>query len=321
MLRRDFISCAGLLLTSSVASAQSDYPNRPVRILNPFAPGGSGDIVVRTVIQKISQNTGKSFAIEVRSGAAGKIGYEAGTRSAPDGHTLVITDTTFTMLPALQSQLHWQSTDALSPVAVLVSSPFLILVRPELKVGSLKDFIEMARANPGKFNYGSAGIGSINHIATELFKQEARLHLTHVPFKGMTEAVAAILGDQLDVILIGILPVSAHIKAGKLVPLAVASPQRLSSLPTIPTADEAGVPGYRAGNWFGLTAPKGTPTEYLDWLHRQCEQALSSPEVRERLLAAGLVPATSTREQFGKTMEDDAKRWANVIRTAGIRAE
>lgn len=182
-------------------------------------------------------------------------------------------------------------------------------------------FLALAKASPGKFNYGSAGTGSINHVATELFKQEARIDLVHVPYKGMTDAVAAILGGSLDFIMIGILPISAHITSGKVVPIAIAAPQRLANLPNVPSVDEAGLPGYRAGNWFGLTAPKGTPPEILDWLQREIAKALASPDVRDRLVAQGVVPSGMPREQFGKVIEDDARRWAAAIRNAGIKAE
>ena len=254
-------------------------------------------------------------------GAAGRIGYEAGVRAAPDGYTLALTDTTFTMMPALHGNIPWHTPEALQPVTIIAQSPFLILVRPDLKITTLKDFIARAKANPGKMNYGSAGMGSINHITSELFKRDAGVDLVHVPYKGMTDAITGLLGGSLDMIMIGILPIAAHIARGKAVPIAIAAPQRSQGLPNLPTVDEAGLPGYRAGNWFGWTAPNGTPAENMDWLQREIARALTAPDVRDRLVAQGVVPSGMPREEFRKIMRDDAQRWATIISAAGIKTQ
>ena len=319
MKTRPFLALPGLALLCANALAQ--YPARPVHIINPFAAGGSGDIVTRIVSQKITENTGKTFVIESKTGAAGRIGYEAAVRSAPDGYTLALTDTTFTMMPALHGNIPWHTPDALQPVTVIAQTPFLILVRPELKIATLRDFIAHAKANPGKLNYGSAGMGSINHITNELFKREAGVDLVHVPYKGMTDAITGLLGGSLDMIMIGILPIAAHIASGKVVPIAIAAPQRSQGLPNLPTVDEAGLPGYRAGNWFGWTAPNGTPAENMDWLQREIARALTAPDVRDRLVAQGVVPSGMPREEFRKIMRDDAQRWATIISAAGIKTQ
>lgn len=320
-LTKGLRSLAFGLIASIPFSAAAQFPDRPVRIINPFAAGGSGDIVTRIVTQKITETTGKTFVLEAKTGAAGRIGYEAGVRSAPDGYTLVLTDTTYTMMPALHGALPWHTPDALQPVTVIAQSPFLIIVRPDLKVANLKDLLSMAKANPGKLNYGSAGMGSINHITNELFKRDAGVDLVHVPYKGMTDAVTGLLSGSLDMIMIGILPVAAHIASGRMLPVAIAAPQRSAGLPNVPTVDEAGLPGYRAGNWFGWTAPNGTPAEALDWLQREVARALAAPEVRERLTAQGVVPSGMPREEFRKLMRDDVQRWEGIIRAAGIKAQ
>jgi tripartite-type tricarboxylate transporter receptor subunit TctC len=308
-----------LALTAQLAWAQ--YPNRPIRIINPFAAGGSGDIVTRIATQKITENTGKTFIIEAKTGAAGRIGYEAGVKAAPDGYTLALTDTTYTMMPALHGDIPWHTPEALQPVTVIAQSPFLIITRPDLKVTSLRELLALAKASPGKLNYGSAGMGSINHITSELFKRDAGVDLVHVPYKGMTDAVAGLLSGSLDLIMIGILPVAGHIASGKMLPLAIAAPQRTAGLPNLPTVDEAGLPGYRAGNWFGWTAPNGTPAEAMDWLQQEVARALAAPEVRDRLVAQGVVPSGMPREEFRKLMREDAQRWAGIIRSAGIRTQ
>jgi tripartite-type tricarboxylate transporter receptor subunit TctC len=310
-----------LALCGVSLGALAQYPNKPIHIVNPFAAGGSGDIVTRIATQKISENTGKVFVLEAKTGAAGRIGYEAGTRAAPDGYNLTLTDTTYTMMPALHGNLPWYTPDSLLPVTIVAQSPFLIVVRADLKVTTLREFLALAKANPGKLNYGSAGIGSINHVTTELFKREAGVDLVHVPYKGMSDAITGLVSGSLDMIMLGILPISPQIAAGKAIPLAIAAPQRSPGLPNVPTVDEAGLPGYRAGNWFGWTAPAGTPVEALDWLQREVARAMTAPEVRERLLAQGVVPSGMPRDEFGKIIRDDAQRWALVIRSAGIKAE
>ena len=319
MKTRTLLALPGLALLCAAAWAQ--YPARPVHIINPFAAGGSGDIVTRIVTQKITENTGKTFVVESRTGAAGRIGYEAVVRAAPDGYTLALTDTTYTMMPALHGNIPWHTPDALQPVTVIAQSPFLILVRPDLRITTLQELIARAKANPGKMNYGSAGMGSINHITNELFKREAGVDLVHVPYKGMTDAITGLLGGSLDMIMIGILPISAHINSGRALPIAIAAPQRSAGLPNLPTVDEAGLPGYRAGNWFGWTAPNGTPAENMDWLQREVARALTAPEVRDRLVAQGVVPSGMPREEFRKVMRDDAQRWAGIISAAGIKTQ
>ena len=312
---------ATVAVSGLVAAQSYPVPNRPVRIVNPFAPGGSGDVVVRAVTQKISANTNVPFVIEVKSGAGGRIGYEAAVKAPNDGYHLVITDTTYTMLPVLGPSPRWHSPEALAPVAVLAHSPFLIIARTSLGKTTLDAFLQHAKANPGKLNYGSAGNGTINHITTEIFRTASATNFQHVPYRGMTDAVTAILGDQLDLILIGPLPVAAHLASGRLTALAVAGPVRLPKLPTVPTVDEAGLPGYRAGNWFGLTAPRGTPAEALDWLHRETMKALDATDVRERFIEQGLVPGNSSRDEFAKLMLDDGARWAGVVRSGNIKVD
>jgi len=299
----------------------AQYPNQTIRIINPFAPGGSGDIVTRIITQKISENTGKAFIIEAKTGAAGRIGYEAGVKAVADGYTLVLTDTTYTMMPALHGNLPWHTPDALQPITILAQSPFLIIVRPDLKVSNLKEFIELAKLNPGKFNYGSAGLGSINHITNELFKRQAGVDIVHVPYRGMSEAIGGLLTGSLDMIMLGILPISSQIAAGKAKPLAIAGPQRSPSLPSIPSVDESDLPGYRAGNWFGWTAPKGTPIEALEWLQREVAKALLSPEVKDRLVVQGVIPSGNTRDEFKKIMDEDAVRWSSIIKLADIKVQ
>ncbi len=308
-------------LLTLVTGASAEYPARPVRIINPFAVGGGGDIATRIVAQKISENTGKPFVVENRVGAGGRVGYEAGARAPADGYTLIASDTTYTMMPGLYGGYPWGADLDLVPVTILVRTPFLIVAHPKLKVTTLKELIDLAKAQPGKLNYGSAGNGSINHVSGELLKREAGIDLTHVPYKGMGDAITGMLNGSVDVLVIGVFTASPHIASGKMVPLAIASTRRSPALPDVPSIAEAGLAGFIAGNWFAWSAPKGTPREAVDYLHREVVKALAAPDVRARLLAQGSEPSGIMPDEFDAVVRADLKRWTDVIREAGIKAE
>jgi tripartite-type tricarboxylate transporter receptor subunit TctC len=225
------------------------------------------------------------------------------------------------MLPGLYGKLNWDQANDLVPVTISAQAPFVVIVGPDTKAKTLPDLLAYAKANPGKITYGSAGIGSVNHIVTELFKREASVDITHVPYKGMGEAMTGLLSGTVDMIITALPTAIPHIKSGKAVPLAVTSAKRSSALPDVPTVAESGVPRYVAGNWFGLTAPKGTPKEAIDYIHREVVKALASPEVKERLAAQGAEPSGMSPQEMGKLLVDDTKRWTNVIQSAGIKAE
>ena len=310
-----------LLLVASTLALAAEYPSKPVKIIVPFAVGGTGDIVARIIGLTMGKNTGAAFIVENRTGAGGRIGYEAGAKSPGDGYTFVATDATYTMLPGLYGSLNWDQANDLVPVTISAQAPFVVIVGPDAKVKTLPELLAYAKANPGKITYGSAGIGSVNHIVTELFKREAGIDITHVPYKGMGEAMTGLLSGTVDLIITALPTAIPHIKSGKAVPLAVTSAKRSSALPDVPTVVESGVPRYVAGNWFGLTAPKGTPKEAIDYIHREVVKALASPEVKERLAAQGAEPSGITPQEMGKMLVEDTKRWTSVIHTAGIKAE
>jgi tripartite-type tricarboxylate transporter receptor subunit TctC len=310
-----------VLLVASLLAMAAEYPSKPVKIIVPFAVGGTGDIVARNIALAMGKDTGAAFIVENRTGAGGRIGYEAGARSAGDGYTFVATDATYTMLPGLYGKLNWDQANDLVPVTISAQAPFVVIVGPDAKAKTLPDLIAYAKANPGKITYGSAGIGSVNHIVTELFKREAGVDITHVPYKGMGEAMTGLLSGTVDLIITALPTAIPHIKSGKAVPLAVTSAKRSSALPDVPTVAESGVPRYVAGNWFGLTAPKGTPKEAIDYIHREVLKALASPEVKERLAAQGAEPSGISPQEMGKLLIEDTKRWTNVIHSAGIKAE
>jgi tripartite-type tricarboxylate transporter receptor subunit TctC len=307
----------GLLSIASPAQNAA----RPTRIIVPFAAGGASDTYSRLAAMKITEQTGKAFVIENRTGAGGRIAWEAAAKAASDGSTAVLIDATYPMLPGLFATLPWDVTGDLVPAAMIVQTPFVIIVHTASKLGSLEALIAEARANPGRLNFGSAGTGSVNHIVTELFKHDARVNLTHIPYKGMSDASAALQGGMIDLIIAASPTALGPVKGGKARPLAVTTAQRSAALPTVPTAVEAGVGNFVVTNWFGFAVPRGTPKEIINILRDDVVRALASPDVREKLAAQGAEPSNFTPEEFARFLKEDTSRWTEVIRTSGIKLE
>jgi len=240
----------GLFATAATAKC----PTKHIRIVNPFAMGGGSDSAARAVAQRISEDCGKAVIVENKTGAGGRVGYEAGAKSPADGYMLVLTDTTYAMMPALYATLPWEHAKDLIPVATLEQMAFVIVVTPNLKITSLAALIDHAKRNPGTVNYGSAGLGSVNHIVTELFMRETGVELSHVSYKGVGDAVTGMLTGSIELLIISMPGGAPYINNGKALGLAVTSGHRSPALPNVPSAVEAGVPKLIAGNWFGLTA-------------------------------------------------------------------
>lgn len=308
-------------LAAFAGGASAQYPTKPVRIINPFAEGGGGGISTRLVSQKISENTGKAFVVESRIGAGGRVGYGAAAKAPGDGYTLVASDSTYTMMPALYGGLPWGNEYDLVPVTILSQTPFVVVVSPHLKVSSLKELIAMAKAQPGKLNYGSAGTSSVTHVVTEWFKREAGIDIMHIPYKGSGDAITGMLSGSIDILIMSMISYTPHIGSGKMIPIVVASNKRSPVLPDVSGAVEAGLPKFIAGNWFGWSAPKGTPKEAVDWLQREVVKALAAPDVKERLVQQGSEPSGITPEEFATVVKNDIQRWTEIIRAAGIKAE
>ena len=307
-----------LSLLSLAASAQT--ASRPLRILVPFSAGGASDTYTRIAALKIAEQTGKSFVVENRTGAGGRIAWEAAAKSAPDGTTAALIDATYPMLPGLYEKLPWDVAGDLVPAAMIVQTPFVIIVNAGSKLESLSALIAEARARPGKLNFGSAGIGSVNHVVSELFKVNARVNLTHIPYKGMSDASVALQAGQIDLIIAASPTALGPIKGGKARGLAVSTAQRSAAFPGVPTALEQGV-DYVVTNWFGFAFPKGTPKEAIKALRDDVVRALAAPEVREKLAAQGAEPLNFTPEEFAQFLKEDTRRWTGVIRASGIRVE
>jgi len=315
---RRFLFALALGLLSFAASAQTS--SRPMRILVPFSAGGASDTYTRIAAQKITEQTGKSIVVENRTGAGGRIAWEAAAKSAPDGATAALIDATYPMLPGLFEKLPWDVASDLVPAAMIVQTPFVIVVNSGSKLESLAALIAEARARPGKLNFGSAGIGSVNHVVSELFKANARVDLTHIPYKGMSDASVALQAGQIDLIIAASPTALGPIKGGKAKGLAVSTARRSAAFPGVPTALEQGV-DYVATNWFGFAFPRGTPKEAIDALREDVVRALAAPDVREKLAAQGAESSNFTPEEFARFLKEDTRRWTELIRASGIKVE
>lgn len=301
-------------------AAFADYPARPVKIINPFSVGGSGDIMQRLFAQKIAERTGKTFIVDNKTGASGRIGFDAVAKSPGDGYTLAAADATYTVLPGLFGKLPWDPATDLIPVTMYVRTPFVLVVNPASRFANLKELLQYANANPGKVNFGSAGAGSINHLVMELVAREAGVTLTHVPYKGMGEAINGLMSNSIDVMATGVPTVVGHIQSGKVRPLAHTAEKRWPATPDVPTLTELGV-SVATYSWMGLIAPKGTPRQAVDYLYQQVVQVLKDPATQQLLDKQGVEPVGMPPAELARVLREDTKRWADVIRAAKIAVE
>jgi len=321
--RREFITLLGgaaaLPAVSHIARAQN-YPSRPVRIIVPFGPAGTTDIVARLIGQWLSEHLGQQFVVENRPGGAGNIGTEAVVRSPADGYTLLMIDVSPAINATLFEKLSFNFIRDIAPIANIVQVPNVMVVNPAFPAKTVPEFIAYARANPGKISLASAGIGTPNHMAGELFKAMGGVDMAHVPYRGGGPAIADLLGGQVDVTFAVVTTAIEYIRAGKLRALAVTSATRQEALPDIPTMADF-LPGYEASGWFGLFAPRNTPAEIIDKLNSEINAALADAKMRARLADLGGTVSPGSPADFGKRVVDDKEKWAKVIRAAGIKAE
>ena len=306
------------VLALSLVSLAAHAQQRPLRVIVPFSAGGASDTYARIAAVKINEQTGRPIVVENRTGAGGRIAWEAAAKAAPDGTTAALIDATYAMLPGLFGKLPFDGD--LVPSALVCQTPFVITVNAGSKWKTLADLIAEARAKPGKLNFGSSGIGGVNHVVSELFKVSARVDIAHIPYKGMSDASVALQAGQIDLIVTASPTALGPIRGGKARGLAVSTAQRSAALPDVPTAKEQGV-DYVATNWFGFAFPKGTPNEAVNALHDQVVRALASPDVREKLLATGAEASTFTPEEFARFVQDDTRRWTELIKASGIKVE
>lgn len=318
---KSLLLLAGALALQNIAHAQTNWPAKPVRIVVPYAAGGTTDFAARKIAQKLSEQTGKTFFVENKAGGSGTIGTQEVARSNPDGYTLLANDTTYAMLPSLFAKLPWNHQTDLVPVTTIIQTPVVLIVPGSSKFKTARELIEYARANPGKLNFGSGGQGSSTHLSAELFKDESKVDITHVPYRGAGQAMQDLMAGQIDVLITAVPTALPQIKGGKVRGLAVTGEQRVPGLADVPTFKEAGMPGYKVVNWFGLAAPKGTPNDVIAKLHTEVKKALADPAMRESLIQQGAEPGGMPPKEFAAFLRQEIQTWNAVAKQAGVKAE
>jgi len=312
----------GLALCAAFAApaAEPSYPTRPIRLIVPFPPGGSNDIVARLVGAHLTERLGKTVVVDNRAGAAGTIGTEIVVRSQPDGHTLLVISAAYAYNPMVY-KLPYDPVKAISPVTLLGTGPTSLVVFPGLPVTSVKELVALAKAKPGQMYYASAGVGSFTHLSCELFRIMAGIDVVHVPFKGGGPAMLEVMSGRTQYTMGTIVQAMPHIRSGRLKVLGIGSARRLATLPDTPTIAESGVPGYEAANWWGIIAPAGTPSAVVKRLHAETAAVLKTPEIQKWFVTEGAEPADLTTAQFAKHIASEMAKWGKVVKEAGIKPE
>jgi len=301
------------------ALAQS-YPSKPIRLILPFPPGSPSDMVGRTIGQKLASQVGQSVVVDNRPGAGGTLGLSVAAKSPADGYNILVTSPTIAISPLLYANLPFDSLRDFVPIARLATIENVMVVHPSVPVKTLKEFIALARAHPGKLNYGSGGAGTTNHLANELIQSLQKIRMTHVAYKGATLAAGALMSGEVDEVILGVAPAMPFIRAGRVRPIVVLSEKRLALLPDVPTGEEAGVPGFKIAIWYGMFAPAGTPREVVSRLHAEIAKALQDPELLQRMTNAGMDSWLGTPEDLDRHLRSEIQRFSHVVKSAGIKA-
>jgi len=305
-----------------LASAAQVYPSKPVRLIVPFAAGGTTDVLARLVGQKLSDTLGQQVVVDNRPGANGNIGTEIAVKAPADGYTIVMAfDGTIAINPSTYAKLPFNPQKDLAPIANVAQLPLLMVVHPEVPAKNLAEFVSYAKANPGRINYSSAGPGSTGHLTGELLAARAGIGLVHIAYKGGGQAVQDLLGGQIQMLMTGLPTVEGHLKGGKLRALAFTSAKRVPGAPDVPTLNESGYPGLVVASWYGLFAPAGTAQDIVRRLNADVNRTIQMADVRDRLSALGVEGTGGTPEQFAETIKADTARWAKVVNDSGIRIE
>ena len=304
-------------LAFSVAAHSQQFPNRPVKIIVPFGPGGFTDVAARILQKELAPALGQAVIIENRPGAGSTIGTDAVAKAAPDGYTLVMISTAHVISPHLYKQMPYDPLKDFTPVMKLAEGPYVLVVHPSLPAKNVAELVALAKAQPGTIDYASSGNGSAQHLVGALFTTMAGVNLNHVPYKGSNQAMNDVLGGQVKVSFVGVPNALSNLNSGKLKALGVSTAKRYAELPDVPTIAEAGVPGYDATIWLGLLAPPGTPREIVAKLNADISRILSTAEARKLMASAGVDVATSTPEDFGRLMQSELDRWGKVVRETG----
>ncbi len=314
-------ACLALAAGAIGTALAQSYPSRPIRMISPFPPGGPTDIVGRLVSARLGEQLGTSIVVDSRPGASGNVGLELASRSPADGYTIVLSSPVIALSPLLYTKLNYDPHKDLAPIALVGAVRNVLVVHPSVPARTLKDLVALARRTPGRLNYGSGGVGTTTHLAPELLKSLEKLDIVHVPYKGSGVALTALVGGEIDMLVVAAPAAIQQIAAGRVRALAVLMPQRLADLPDVPTSQEAGLPGFEISVWYGMLAPTGTPREIVNRLNAELNKAVSAPEMRPKFASAGVEPLTSTPEEFGAFIRSEATRFARVIKDAGIKGE
>ena len=326
IIRTRVATCGALLALAApllpLQSYAQSYPNKPIRLMVPFPPAGPADIMARVVAKRMSEGIGQQLVTEIQAGGGGTIALEAVARASADGYTLVIGSlSTLVTGPILNPNVRYDPVKSFTPVSMIAIGSSMLLVNPGVPAKTLRELIDLAKAKPGTLNFGSNGNGTLPHLAGELFKSMAGVNVVHVPYKGAAPATNDLMGGQIQMIFIVPSGLEPHVRSGKLRALAVASSKRHAVFPEVPTAAEAGLPGFETYTWFGLSAPPSTPPAVIARLNAEMVQTLAAKEVSEVLFKQGLDAGASTPEQYAQFIATETTKWSRIIKTAGIKIE
>ena len=319
--RRRGLFAALMLVAAGAGIAQSNYPNRPVRMVVPSSAGGGADIVARIVAPRLAERLGQQVVVDNRPGAGTMIGGEVVARSAPDGYTLLMGVSTLATNPVIYRNMPYDALRDFAPITEVASLPNILVVHPSVPVKTVKELIAFTRAHPGQLSYGSPGTGTNPHLAMELFRSMAKVDMLHIPYKGSAPAIIDLIAGHITVMAATALTGIPHVRSGRLRALAVTGTARAAAAPDVPTIAEAALPGYDAVQWYGVLAPAQTPKDIVSKLHTEIVRILQTPEVKDRLLGDGADPVGNTPDEFTRFIKVETDKWAKVARDAGIKPE
>lgn len=329
-VRRSGVFLAGAIsgIAASIALPQTAsggtapaYPNKPIRLIVPFAPGGGLDIFARVLAQKLGERIGQSVVVDNRAGGTGIVGANIVAKAVPDGYTLIMTSTSHTIVPSLFAEVPYDALKDFAPVTLAASQPYIVGVHPALPAKSLKDLIALAKSKPGQLNYASGGNGTVPHLAGEQLKILTRIDMVHVPYKGGGPALLALISGEVAMLLSSLSSTLPQVKAGKIRALAVSSAKRSAAVPDLPTVAESGVPDFEVLSWYGLLAPAKTPKIIVDKMYAEVINSLQTPEIKERLANDGNDPVGSTPEEFTRFIRAEIAKWGKLLKTLGVRVD
>lgn len=312
----------GLLLCVTAAWSQSvPYPNRPIHVIVPFPPGGAVDPIARSITPKLEEAWGQPVVVDNKPGAATIVGSDFVAKAAPDGYTVILVATSFTVNPSAYSKLPFDPVKDFAPISLVSRLPNMLVVNAKLPVNSVKELIEYLKARPGQVNFSSIGYGSTQHLAGELFKSVAGVNMVHVPYKGSGPSMMSVVSGETSVTFDSVFLLTPQVKAGKLRALAATGTRHTPLVPNLPTASESGLPGFDVGGWVGFLAPAGTPRGIIQKWHQEVARILQLPEIRERQISQGLEPEGSTPEFFAEFIKTEIAKWGKVVKQAGIKLD